>query len=1307
MRQLQQEFLGTERFLVKRLLGTGTFGVVYEVYDKENNSLIALKKLRNSIYEQNSEALYRFKQEFRALTDVIHPNLATLYELIFDNNSWFFTMELVEGVNFIDYVYKEEKLRVILTNALAAIKDTSKDALTATIVPIEPVVDDNTIFVNAPTSGASNQTEIIPNVLYSKSTLEVQTLTRLRAALRQLAEGIHALHKAGKLHRDLKPSNVLVTSTGRVVILDFGLVIEQSLENLEVDLVGTPTHMSPEQAAGHTITPASDWYSFGVILYQALTGKLPFSGKIFEVLSKKQVLDPVAPSQLADDVPSDLSELCMALLRREPSTRPTGQEILLWLESEADLTSPTYNATSNPTFVGRENLLIALEQAFLSTKTNVTNIAYISGISGIGKTALVKYFLSKIRNQDSNILILSGRCYEQESMPYKAFDSLIDSLAQYLKHLPEFQLMNLLPSGFPALTRLFPVLKSVEFQNKFAKSLDIPDTQELRRRAFAALRELLVKLAKKKSIVIFIDDVQWGDKDSAWLLKEIFLEPNPPKILLITSYRSEEREKSLFLQALLELQSEPSINAWQIEVNKLSDEESRQLVLSLLGEHQDLLSPFVDVIAEEAIGIPFFIAELVQHLPINSANKITTKTGNLLSSGRIGLNLVGNSQNTLKSLDQTIYERVLQLPIAARKLLEVIAVAGRPILRQIAKRAASLQQEELLAITTLRAQHLIRFLENPSQNDEVETYHDRIREAIIHNLSKETQQNYHSRLAIELETIPEIDPEILVVHFLQAGNQEKTAKYAFDAGEKANQTLAFDRASHFYQICLNLNSENMTALELKTLHLKLAEVLASAGRSAEAAYMFLAASENSSSEEWLDLQRRAGEQYLVAGLINDGLSIFFTILHALGMILPETPKEALEAVIVLRKQIECKGLVFNERNLSELSTNERLQIDTCWSIVIGLTFIDTIKAAAFQAGHLLLALEAGEAYRLYRAVTIEMAYRATAGTSSQNIVKEFCDFSEKLLEKVPSANRPHARGLYKLILSAVAYFYGEWKKIPPITSEADKILREECTNVPWEIDSSNLYLFRALYFMGEIKAISNHLPIILKEVQERGNLWVAALLHSRFYIIHLAEDKPENAKEQLAESIKAWSNQSFYMQHYWNLFGNVEVLLYSQEGEKAWQLINNSWAKLKESMLLRVQVFLLESLYLHARSALAISLKLENNKTKNYLKIAQENAEKIKEQNAAWALPLALLIEASIFMIELDYPKAISLLVKAEENLIAVDMYLYAYSARYRRGQLIGLEEGETLQKEAFNWMSEQNIKNPSRIVDMLIPGNF
>ena len=118
---------------------------------------------------------------------------------------------------------------------------------------------------------------------------------RLRVALAQLVEGVRVLHDATIAHRDIKPSNVLVDNTGRVVILDFGLALDSTLSTTETEgrLSGTIVYMSPEQAAGHRGGEISDCYSIGVMLYQALTGQLPHTGTVYEILVAKQTQDPV------------------------------------------------------------------------------------------------------------------------------------------------------------------------------------------------------------------------------------------------------------------------------------------------------------------------------------------------------------------------------------------------------------------------------------------------------------------------------------------------------------------------------------------------------------------------------------------------------------------------------------------------------------------------------------------------------------------------------------------------------------------------------------------------------------------------------------------------------------------------------------------------------------------------------------------------------------------------------------------------------------------------------------------------------
>ena len=302
-------------YRIESELGRGGMGVVYRAFDEKRGVAVALKTLKRA----DSTAILRFKQEFRALADVSHPNLVALHELTADGPSWFFTMELVEGVDFLSFVRWG-------TEQTAPLPETTDD-----LGPPSPSLP------GAPRSAQSafgdtepfdlKQVKAGPRVRAHRGfSLSPAVLARLRIALLQLAEGVAVLHEAGKLHRDLKPSNVLVTRQGRLVILDFGLAADLGASGLHQSLVpyvlGTSAYMAPEQAAGLPVSPASDWYSLGSMLYEVLTGHPPFLGRPHQMLIDKLRLDPPAPSELVPGVPDDLNVLCVDLLRRDPGRGP-------------------------------------------------------------------------------------------------------------------------------------------------------------------------------------------------------------------------------------------------------------------------------------------------------------------------------------------------------------------------------------------------------------------------------------------------------------------------------------------------------------------------------------------------------------------------------------------------------------------------------------------------------------------------------------------------------------------------------------------------------------------------------------------------------------------------------------------------------------------------------------------------------------------------------------------------------------------------------------------------------------------------
>jgi len=514
------------RFVIQRLLGSGGMGAVYEAFDNERDTRLAFKMLTSV----DASSIYRLKQEFRALSDVVHPNLVALQELFCDQDHWFFTMELLPGQTLFD-------------------------------PPAEALEQD-----------------------------------RLRSIFSQLATGIQAIHDAGKLHRDLKPTNVMLTPEGRVVILDFGLVSDKEAGGVGQTIIdesvsGTPLYMAPEQAAAEPATARSDWYAFGVMLFEALTGKPPFDGGQQQVLIRKQQKDAPRPSSIKPDIPSDLEPLCIGLLQRDPQARPGWREIIEVLGPISEPLDSLLPQAETP-FVGRVEELQALFDAFEATEQKRPVMVYVHGVSGVGKTALVEWFLSRLQQQGKAV-VLTGRCYESESVPFKACDSLIDALSRYLKKLPLERSGTLLPMNVHAIARLFPALQRLDLISKLKQRHPLPhDPTALRQVAFEAFKELLTRIAAQESLVLFVDDLQWSDIDGAKLLSSVLSRPNPPALLLIGAYRSGEGESGVGLVTLRDrIQQFDASEVREIALGELSEEESETLSRQILSaERKDRAS---------------------------------------------------------------------------------------------------------------------------------------------------------------------------------------------------------------------------------------------------------------------------------------------------------------------------------------------------------------------------------------------------------------------------------------------------------------------------------------------------------------------------------------------------------------------------------------------------------------------------------------------------------------------------------------------------------------------------------------------
>ncbi len=248
------------RYQLLERYGSGGMAVVFRGRDTLLDRYVAIKVVRD---EESRSANFdlQFQREARAAANLSHPNIVTVYDYGIDNGQPFIVMELVPGTN----------LKALLRKR-----------------------------------GRFSVEEDIPLMV-------------------QACAGLGYAHRAGLVHCDVKPHNMLVTPDNRLKVTDFGIARAMATlnpgERTEV-VWGSPQYYSPEQAAGHVPSPASDVYSLGVVMYEMLTGTLPFTGATAEELAHLHLeADPIPPSEFVPDIPPALEDIILKVLAKEPSAR--------------------------------------------------------------------------------------------------------------------------------------------------------------------------------------------------------------------------------------------------------------------------------------------------------------------------------------------------------------------------------------------------------------------------------------------------------------------------------------------------------------------------------------------------------------------------------------------------------------------------------------------------------------------------------------------------------------------------------------------------------------------------------------------------------------------------------------------------------------------------------------------------------------------------------------------------------------------------------------------------------------------------
>ena len=1155
----------SERYRIVSFLGRGATSLVYKAHDLEKNMSVALKTIRF----QEQDEIYRIKQEFRFFRDFYHQNLVLFYDLHVEDRSCFFTMEFVEGADFVTHAKGD--------------------------------------------------------------------VVRLREGFAQLVEAIAAVHDTGRLHRDLKPGNVIVEPSGRVVLLDFGLAYEAqgSIRGETQWLGGTPAYMAPEQTRGEAARRASDLYGMGVILYETLTGRLPYPEVAAVHRHEAQKTPPPHPLTFRADAPADLANLTLRLLAFDPEARPSLAELrrALSVEPARQETVVTIDPASAP-FVGRVVELAQLKYAWARALDGRRVAVHIKGVSGVGKTALIERFLAQAK-QDDAAFVIQSRCHPQESVRYNALDALVDQLSRHLARERPERLKALMPDDLPALLTMFPVLARIPWPFGDAPP-DLPnDSRALARLGMKALGQLVGRIAQRRPLAIWIDDLQWSDSGSLPILdalSEAAGEGRP--ILTILSYRSDLVTPGSVAAELGARDDAGGVTVDRMELAPLKSSEVLELMAALSDGPLD--PQFASAVAEQSAGLPFFVLQFAAERRVDGE----------LPAVRLA-------------------RRLATLTAEQPLVLEIVAVAARPMEEAALLRILGGLSAGARDVYRLLNQNLLRRAEAHGRSA-IETYHDMIRVAVLGALTVEVKRQRHRAIAETLAAEPEQDHPVLVEHFLGAGEEGRACDHAILAGRQARERLLFSQAVEYFELAARLRDP---LADRAKLGIEYAEALADAGRSSQSADMFAATARVHADDPALSAQLtdRAAGQMLYAGKLNEGYAAYRGLFAGLGLAFPQTHKQAQRQSIVNRLAVTAGAYrLWRPPAQREIAL---ARLDTLYAAAKGFIMLDYIVGAAILSRFVFEASKAGEPKRLARALGLEAA--ATAGLGQLWALRR----ADKLLARAKAlialTADPYEQLVHETCRVGVAWQGGRWQEAAEIARAALARHRAAPVRYDFEITISTGLLLSSLSLLGDIKGAKALKRDVNADATARGDGFVRSSYNLNYTVyLHLADDKAQTALGLAESSLSDLPEDRFTSLHWAHYFSAVNALVYVGRGWEAFGWVERRWPLIVAAGFPQLGLLAIQALEIRARAALAASRAgeppdaLKNWSVERLLADAQAQARAIAKRDAIpCAAPTAAAIRASVARLRGDEDGARRLIRQAATGYEAAGMAHYAAAA--------------------------------------------
>jgi class 3 adenylate cyclase len=627
--------------------------------------------------------------------------------------------------------------------------------------------------------------------------LSIEQALRIADELRQALE--HA-HTRGVIHRDLKPGNVWLTEDDTAKLGDFGLALSLDRTRLTQEgmMVGTAAYMAPEQALSGDVSPRSDLYALGAVLYEMVAGRPPFLGDdVVAVISQHINTAPVAPSWHNPETPRPLEALILRLLAKDPAERPKSAAAVKMsldavVSTRAEAVAPREQAELNPldrlaggVFVGRDRELAQLREAFDDAVSGRGRILMLVGEPGIGKTRTAEELATYARLRGSQVLW--GRCYEGEGAP--AYWPWVQIIRSYVQ---EREPKTLLSEMGPGAADIAEVVSEVRERLPGLPAPPKLEPEEARFRLFDSITTFIKNASHPQPLALIVDDLHWADKPSLLLLQFLARELESSRLLLLGTYRDVELGRQHPLEQTLAELARSQLSD-RVLLRGLTKADVARFVELTAGRAPP--AELVEAVYRETEGNPFFVHEVVQLLQ---------------SDGRLDRpdDVESWSLEIPQGVRQVIGHRLSALSEECNRVLAIASVIGREFELTVLADVSELSEDGLLELLD-EAEDARIIGELPGTSGTYRFSHALLRETLYEEIRTTRRVRLHRQVAEALETLYAAKPEPrlaeLAYHFCEAasgGDVDKAVAYAVRAAERETELLAYEEAANQYERAL-------------------------------------------------------------------------------------------------------------------------------------------------------------------------------------------------------------------------------------------------------------------------------------------------------------------------------------------------------------------------------------------------------------------------------------------------------------------------------------------------------------------------